>query len=58
MVLRFYLDAQNKRRDREQGIKIEAEPKEKVPVLVNEELLEGVEVDVTDWQNPRFRYYL
>ena len=58
IVLRFYLDWENKHRDCKQGVKIEAEPKDKVVVMVSEELLDGAEVDISDWKNHTFRYYI
>ncbi|CAD6449331.1 cfe37d83-f3a2-4f9f-9166-50679a1ee65b [Sclerotinia trifoliorum] len=56
IVLRQYMDWENKRRDREQGVYIDPEPRHVVDI--DEVDLEGERVVLTDWENKRFRYYL
>lgn len=56
IVLRQYMDWENKRRDREQGVYIDPEPKHVVDI--DEVDLTGERVVLTDWENKRFRYYL
>jgi ACS family allantoate permease-like MFS transporter len=56
LVLRQYMDWENKRRDRHQGLVIEAEPK--VPVEEGVIELPCAGLDETDWEQERFRYIL
>lgn len=53
--LRVYLDQENKRRDKLQGVQIHAEEVRKVDLQVDEVL---VEIDETDRENMSFRYAL
>lgn len=55
-VLRQYMDWENKRRDRVQGVCIEVEPKEKGDNSVIE--LPSFGADETDWEQEGFRYIL
>ncbi|RDW65598.1 hypothetical protein BP5796_10290 [Coleophoma crateriformis] len=56
VVLRQYMDWENKRRDKEQGLYIDPEPKETADV---EEInLTAERIVLTDWENRNFRYYL
>jgi ACS family allantoate permease-like MFS transporter len=56
MVLRQYMDWENKRRDRVQGVCIEVEPKESNENGVVE--LPSFGLDETDWEQEGFRYIL
>lgn len=56
IVLRQYMDWENKRRDRVQGVCIEVEPKEQGRDLISE--LPSFGLDETDWEQERFRYIL
>lgn len=56
LVLRQYMDWENKRRDRFQGVVIEVEPKEKGDEGVIELPPSGL--DETDWEQENFRYIL
>jgi MFS transporter, ACS family, allantoate permease len=55
LCLRQYMDWENKRRDRVQGVVIEAEPKHKEKTV---EELPSFGLDQTDWEQERFRYIL
>jgi ACS family allantoate permease-like MFS transporter len=57
LVLRQYMDWENKRRDRVQGVCIEVEPREKGRNGVVE-LPAALGLDETDWQQAGFRYIL
>ena len=50
------MDWDNKRRDQEQGIRID--PEAKNPKEATEGCLVELGLDETDWVNKRFRYYL
>jgi ACS family allantoate permease-like MFS transporter len=56
MVLRQYMDWENKRRDRVQGVCIGVEPKSKGESAVDE--LPSFGLDETDWEQEGFRYIL
>jgi len=56
LLLRQYMDWENKRRNQMQGVCIEAEPKENVESVVEE--LPSFGLDETDWEQERFRYIL
>lgn len=56
VVLRQYMDWENKRRDRVQGIVIEVEPREKSREGVV--VLPSFGLDETDWEQESFRYIL
>jgi hypothetical protein len=56
LVLRQYMDWENNRRDRAQGVFIEVEPKMKGDNGV--EVLPSVGLDETDWEQESFRYIL
>lgn len=56
MCLRQYMDWENKRRDREQGLQID--PEAKGYGGSTEVHLVQVGLDETDWANRKFRYYL
>lgn len=53
--LRVYLDWENKRRDKAQGLHIDAEEVRTIELHVDVALLS---LDETDWQNKSFRYVL
>jgi len=53
--LRVYLDQENKRRDKLQGIHFQAEDVRKVDLQIDQVL---VEIDETDRENKSFRYAL
>jgi ACS family allantoate permease-like MFS transporter len=56
MILRQYMDWENKRRDQVQGVCIEVEPKEK---RINGTVdLPSFGLDETDWEQTGFRYIL
>lgn len=56
IILRQYMDRENKRRDREQGVYIDPEPKH---VEDTDDVDLTVErIVLTDWENKKFRYYL
>ena len=55
LMLRQYMVWENKRRDRDQGVFIDPEAKEKANA---EEHLVQTDLDETDWVNKKFRYYL
>lgn len=57
IVLRQYMDWDNKRRDREQGVYIDPEPKPVVDGIDDVDLMVD-RVVLTDWENRSFRYYL
>lgn len=53
------MDWENKRRDREQGVFIDPEPKEESTETEDSGLnLQAERNAMTDWENPKFRYYL
>jgi ACS family allantoate permease-like MFS transporter len=56
MVLRQYMDWENKRRDREQGVCIEAEPKSTSTKTIVQ--LPSFGLNETDWEQKGFRYIL
>ncbi|TGO21196.1 hypothetical protein BPAE_0234g00080 [Botrytis paeoniae] len=56
IILRQYMDRENKRRDREQGVYIDPEPKHVEDI--DDVDLTVERVVLTDWENKRFRYYL
>ncbi|KFZ12691.1 hypothetical protein V502_06973 [Pseudogymnoascus sp. VKM F-4520 (FW-2644)] len=56
IVLRFYLDWENKRRDKDQGVYIDPEAKDIFENDLDEMML--ARVSQTDWENKSFRYYL
>ncbi|RDW59904.1 MFS allantoate transporter-like protein [Coleophoma cylindrospora] len=56
VVLRQYMDWENKRRDKEQGLYIDPEPK--YTADVEEINLAAERIVLTDWENRSFRYYL
>jgi hypothetical protein len=56
MVLRQYMDWENKRRDGAQGVYIEVEPKKKGDNGTVE--LPSFGLDETDWEQEGFRYIL
>jgi hypothetical protein len=56
LVLRQYMDWENKRRDLAQGIVIEIEPREKSGE--GAALLPSFGLDETDWEQDSFRYIL
>ena len=56
LVLRQYMDWENKRRDRAQGVVIEVEPREKGGEGVA--VLPSFGLDETDWEQDGFRYIL
>jgi MFS family permease len=56
MALRQYMDWENKRRDREQGVHID--PEVKGSRDSTEDHLVQAGLDETDWTNKQFRYYL
>ncbi|KAH6991399.1 major facilitator superfamily domain-containing protein [Ilyonectria sp. MPI-CAGE-AT-0026] len=53
---RVYLNWENKRRDKDQGVCIDPEARDNSPAVVQDENTE--EIDETDWENKSFRYYL
>ncbi|KAF7555666.1 hypothetical protein G7Z17_g1962 [Cylindrodendrum hubeiense] len=55
-LFRFYLDWENKRRDKAQGVCIDPEMRDNGPAIVYGENTE--EVDETDWENKSYRYYM
>ncbi|KAH7156030.1 major facilitator superfamily domain-containing protein [Dactylonectria macrodidyma] len=55
-LFRVYLNWENKRRDKDQGVFIDPEPRNNSPTVIHDNNTE--EVDETDWENKRFRYYL
>lgn len=50
------MDRENKRRDREQGVYIDPEPKDVEDT--NDVDLTVERIVLTDWENKKFRYYL
>lgn len=56
LILRQYMDWENKRRDRAQGVHVEVEPKMKDSTVIEE--LPSFGVDETDWEQQGFRYIL
>ncbi|KAF5869123.1 putative vitamin h protein [Botrytis fragariae] len=56
IILRQYMDRENKRRDREQGVYIDPEPKHVEDI--DDVDLTVERVVLTDWENKGFRYYL
>lgn len=54
LVLREVLHFQNKQRDSQQNVNIDPESREAIDI----EELSMTTKDETDWENPRFRYYL
>lgn len=56
LVLRQYMDWDNKQRDREQGLYIDPEPKGTTGV--QEDNLISERIVMTDWENRSYRYYL
>jgi len=57
LVLRQYMDWENKRKDRQQGVFIEAEPKKSSDGNGVVEL-PSAGLDETDWEQEGFRYIL
>lgn len=55
-LFRVYLNWENKRRDKDQGVCIDPEARDDSPGVVQHENAE--EIDETDWENKSFRYYL
>lgn len=55
VIFRVYLDWENRRRDRVQGVKIDPEETRAVDLESDEAL---ADVDETDVQNKNFRYIL
>lgn len=56
LTLRQYMDWENKRRDREQGVYIDPEPRHVVDI--DDVDLTVERIVLTDWENEKFRYYL
>ncbi|RAL62620.1 hypothetical protein DID88_004467 [Monilinia fructigena] len=56
LILRQYMDWENKRRDREQGLYIDPEPRHVEDI--DDADLTVDRVVLTDWENKKFRYYL
>jgi ACS family allantoate permease-like MFS transporter len=56
IALRQYMDWENKRRDKQQGVYIDPEPKH-VDDMGDLDLT-AERIVYTDWENPDFRYYL
>jgi ACS family allantoate permease-like MFS transporter len=56
VALRQYMDWENKRRDREQGVYIDPEPRDSGEE--QEEETSSDRIVLTDWENKQFRYYL
>lgn len=54
LLLREILHFQNKQRNRQQNVNIDPESREAIDI---EEFVMTAK-DETDWENPRFRYYL
>jgi ACS family allantoate permease-like MFS transporter len=55
-TFRVYLSRENKRRDKEQGVYIDPEPRASPLTLDPDE--NTLQVDETDWENKSYRYYL
>jgi hypothetical protein len=60
LVLRQYMDWENKKRDRVQGVVIEAEPGKVVAIGGGSGVVElpPTGLDETDWEQESFRYIL
>jgi len=58
MVLRQYMDLENKRRDRAQGVCIEVEPRNRNRTGEGVVELPSFGLDETDWEQEGFRYIL
>lgn len=55
LALRFYLSWENKKRDKAQGVHLDAEDIREVDLQTDEAL---AVLDETDWENKSFRYVL
>jgi hypothetical protein len=57
-ILRQYMDWENRRRDKEQGLKIDPEPRGVSNLAAREGHISQTNIDETDCVNTQFRYYL
>ena len=55
MIMRMYLDWQNRRRDKAQGVHLDAEKRQDADVVDDDHLTDA---DETDVKNKQFRYVL
>lgn len=58
ILLRLYMDWENHRRDREQGLRIDLEPRSLSSSAARAEYTLQTNMDETDTVNLQFRYYL